>query len=384
VKFRVEGIVYDFDFVEEADQERLLKQWHKTAAVECVCQGERHTPNPLLYVKQVNDGLFFANNPLNSKNDIRHDFKCRYNRQGYRSLLIEKGIRVEENEISLNLDVDPPKARTERPLQPASVKYTDPVQRKKRERPDRKVQLTPLFFTMLQEYKVSEYRPGGRRNIASRLYKISEIIKVNGMRLSDILYVADNKAKWPNKEKHQLLIGWGRRSEPAIPHPTNQKFIRLPLYSVDDTNRRVTELTVLKSIYDQCESTVPEVDDGYYLLFRGPTHKGDKNIWDRQLCFIPAEEKTRIPVDSIYQAAMIEHLFDKRRHFEKPLIGNVTELFLDLEADIVVHDTEPKTNIEVAGKTSEKTARRLQEKRDSYNAKGYAYVEWDGTSPFPF
>jgi hypothetical protein len=388
MKFRVEGIVYDFDLLEEEDQDRLLKQWHKTKGAECLCQGERHSPNPLLYIKQVNDGLFFANYPSNGKNDIRHDFKCRYNRQGYRSLLEDKGIHVDENEIRVNLDVEIKRSATPTPVkleQPATVKFTDSKPSKKRERSERKVQITSLFLTMLQEYKVSEYRPGGRRNIASRLYKIAKIIKVNDMRLTDILYVADNKGKWPNREKHQLIIGWGRRSEAALPHPTNPKFVRLPLYSVDDPSRRVTELTVLKSIYEQCELQVPDVDGGYYLLFRGPAHKGDKNIWDRQICFIPAEEKmTRIPVQSAHEAAMIEYLADNKRHFEKPLIGNVTELFLDLNADIVLHDTEPKTIVDVTGNGSKKMTELLQEKREAYSAKGYDYVVWDGASPIIF
>jgi hypothetical protein len=386
MKFRVEGIVYDFDVLEEADQDRLLKKWHKVVAAECLCQGERHSPNPLLYIKQVNDGLFFANYPSNAKNEIRHDFKCRYNRQGYRSLLEDKGIYVGENEIAVNLDLElPRKAPGDSPEQPASAKLTYPQPRKKRERSERKVQIASLFLTMLQEYKVSEYRPGGRRNIANRLYKIAKIIKVNDMRLTDILYIADNKGKWPNREKHQLIIGWGRQSESALPHPTNPKFVRVPLYSVDDPDRRVTELTVLKSIYEQCEYSVTDVDGGYYLLFRGPAHKGDKNIWDRQISFIPAEEKmTRIPVQSALEAAMIEYLAIKGRHFEKPLIGNVTELFLELDADIVLHDTEPKTIVEVAGDRSGKPNRRMQEKREAYKAKGYDYVEWDGKSPITF
>jgi hypothetical protein len=384
MKFRVDGSIYDFYFLDEADQDRLMKEWHKTVAAECLCQGERTNPHPLLYVKQVNDGLFFANYPSNAKNDIRHDFKCRYNRNGYRSLLEEKGIHVQENGISVNLDLDLLRSSTaKKQEQVASAKFVDPQSRKNRERSERKVQMTSLFFTMLQEYKVSEFRPGGRRNIASRLYKIAEIIKINHLRLIDILYVTDNKGNWPNKEKHQFMIGWGRQSEPALPHPTNPKFVRLPLYSVDDPTRRVTELTVLKSIYEQCISPVPEVDGGYYLLFHGPTHKGDKNIWDRQLCFIPAEERTRIPVHTAYEAAVIEYLADKRCHFEKPLIGNVTELFLDLEADIILHDTEPKTIIEVVGSSIKKTTGGLQEKREAYLAKGYEYVQWDGVSPFP-
>jgi hypothetical protein len=389
MKFRVEGIVYDFDLIEEEDQDHLLKQWHKTSGVECLCQGERHNPNPLLYIKQVNDGLFFANYPSNGKNDIRHDFKCRYNRQGYRSLLDEKGIHVDENEIRVNLDLEVPRSTAPnanvKSGQSASVKLTESNPGKKQERSERKVQITALFLTMLQEFKVSEYRPGGRRNIASRLYKIAKIIKVNGMKLTDILYVADNKGKWPNRDKHQLIIGWGRRSEKALAHPTNPKFVRLPLYSVDDPSRRVTELTVLKSIYEQCESTIDNVDSGYYLLFRGPAHKGDKNIWDRQINFIPAEEKvTRIPVNSPQEAVMIEYLAENKRHFEKPLIGNVTELFLNENADIVLHDTEPKTIIDVIGNGNKNRITLLQEKQEAYRAKGYDYIQWNGESQIIF
>jgi hypothetical protein len=384
MKFKVEAIMYDFDYLEESIQDALLKEWHKSAAVECLCHGERHSPNPLLYVKQVNDGLFLANYPSNAKNDIFHDFKCRYNRQGYRSLLKDKGILVDENEIRVNLDVEQlkPKGPDVKISQPASAKFTDPQNRKKTERSERKVQIITLFFTMLQEYKASEYRPGGRRNIASRLYKIAKIIKVNDIRLTEILYIADNKGKWPNKDIHQLFIGWGRRSEAATPHPTNPRFVRVPLYSIDDPSLRVTELTVLKSIYEQCVSPVPDVDSGYYLLFRGPAHKSDKNIWDRQLIFVPAEEKkTRIPVQSANEAVMLEYLANTQRHFEKPLIGNVTELFLEQAADIVLHDTEPKTIINIIRSGSGTPVKIQEDKRELYKAKGYNYVEWDGISP---
>lgn len=387
MKFKVGAIMYDFDYLEESTQDTLLKEWHKSAAVECLCHGKRYNPNPLLYVKQVNNGLFLANYPSNNKNEIFHDFKCRYNRQGYRSLLKDKGILVDENEIRVNLDVEQPKPNVPAAKTPqqASAKFTDPQNHKKTERSERKVQIITLFFTMLQEYKVSEYRPGGRRNIASRLLKIAKIIKINDMRLTDILYIADNKGKWPNKDIHQLFIGWGRRSEGATPHPTNPRFVRVPLYSVDDPSFRVTELTVLKSIYEQCVSPVPDVDSGYYLLFRGPANKGDKNIWDRQLVFVPAEEKkTRIPVQSANEETMLEYLVINQRHFEKPLIGNVTELFLDQDADIVLHDTEPKTIINITRSGHGTPTRTQQSKRESYIAKGYNYVEWDGNSPILF
>ncbi|CAM4044247.1 hypothetical protein L1N85_19525 [Paenibacillus alkaliterrae] len=339
--------------------------------------------NPLLYVKQVNDGLFLANYPSNAKKDIR------LSSAGTIEMGIDHFWKRRASVLLVRTEFMSPltliwrrPTRPSKPEQPAIAKFTDP--KEKRERAERKVKLTSLFFTMLQEYKVSEYRPGGRRNIASRLYKIAEIIKVNRMPLSEILYVADKTGRWPNKDKHQLIIGWGRRREGVTPYPTNTKFVRLPLYSIDEPARKVTDLTVLKNIYDQCVSNETDVDDGYYMLFRGPANKSDKNIWDRQLCFIPAEEKTRIPVESSYEAAIIRNLHDKKRHFEKPLIGNITELFPELAADIVLHDTDPKTIIEVAGSRNTATSPRLQEKRESYGQKGYAYMEWDGESPFPF
>ncbi|MFC5402407.1 hypothetical protein [Cohnella soli] len=379
MRFRVEETIFDFEYLDEAEQDRLMASWHKSVAVECLCHGERHILNPLLYVKQVNDGLFFANYPSNAKNNVRHDYKCRYNRQGYRSLLQDKGVQVIDDEIRVNLDMDPSRPKSEKAAGPASAKLTDIKPRGKSEPTDRKVQLTTLFFTMLQEFKVTEFRPGGKRNIASRLYKIAKIIKVNGMPLFDMLYVADNKANWPKRDKHQFIIGWGRRSMPAIAHPTNPKFVRLPISSVDDPERLVTELTVLRSIYEQCTNPVPDVDSGYYVLFRGPTKKGDTNIWDRQLCFIPAEEqRTRIPVDSSAEAGLIQYLAEGRRHFERPLIGNVTELFSEQRIDIILHDTEPKTIIAL-----DEGGSILQKKQDGYVGKGFQFIAWDGKDSFP-
>jgi len=387
MKFRFGGRVYDFEMLLESQQDGLMQEWRNAGPVECLCQGEQHTRNPLLHVKLINDSLFFANNPSNSKNDVRHDFKCRYNRQGYRSLLEGQGIHIDDDEIRVNLDVDPPRlaaaAADQNSKQPVKAKFTDPEVRKKSEKLERKVRLPLLLFTMLQEYKVTEFRPNGQRNIAKRLYKIAQIIKVNDMPLIDILYVAEKEGKWP-RNKHQLIIGWGRRSAQTIEHPTNPKFVRVPLYSVDDPSHFVTEQTVLKSVFNKCTSEVPEVNGGYYIMFRGPAYKGDKNTWDRQIYFIPAEEeKTRIPVGSASEEKVIKHLADACRHFERPLIGNVTELFLDRAPDIVIHDTDPKTIVSVIGKGDGTIADR-QKKGEGYTSKGYSYVEWDGESPIPF
>ncbi|MFX3638004.1 MAG: hypothetical protein ACE3L7_05085 [Candidatus Pristimantibacillus sp.] len=366
--------------MDEVEQEMLLREWHKTAAVECLCQGVDHNPNPLLYVKQVNGSLFLANYPSNSKNNINHDFKCRYNRFGYRSLLADKGIRIGENEINISLDIDIPSKLSGNQKQPSAIQSG---QQRDRKETERKLKLTALLFMMLQEYKVSEYRPGGQRNISSRLKKIAKIINLNRVPLSDILFIADKAGRWPNKDTHQLIIGWGYRSKPAVPHPTNTKFMRLPLYSLDDPTLQITELTVLKNIYYSCSNPVPGVDCGYYLLFRGPTNKKDKNIWDRQLCFIPAEVNTRIPVSSVFEEMIIQHLYNSRRHFEKPLIGNVTELFNDQNADVLVHDSNPKIILGVKGSLLGTEGTLLQEKQASYLAKGYQYIEWDGNSPLP-
>jgi hypothetical protein len=56
-------------------------------------------------------------------------------------------------------------------------------------------------------------------------------------------------------------------------------------------------------------------------------------------------------------------------------------MFLDHRPDIILHDTDPKTIIAVAGIRDDRYKRRLNEKRETYTTRGYRYVEWDGVSP---
>jgi hypothetical protein len=196
------------------------------------------------------------------------------------------------------------------------------------------------------------------------------------MRLQDILYVASFAGRWPRIDKHFFIIGWGNRKIRAKPHPTNPKLVRLPLFSVDDPKILVAEVTILKNVYDRCDHGESNVNTGYYLLFRGPVGKMDTRTVDRQLCFVPAEEKTRIPVENEWEEQLIRLLFEQKRHFEKPLIGNVTELFLDAKPNIILHDTDPKTIIEVVD--TDQNNSYLQRKQEAYTEKGFRFIAWSG------
>lgn len=370
MRFRVNGRIIDFGYLEEEEHDRLLAEWHKSHPIECLCHGDGHSPNPLLYVKKINDGLFLANYPRNSKENILHQYQCKFNRQGYRSLLESKGLKITDNEIICTLDLGAPREeRATTAPRPASAVIPKKQYLRKESVP--RIKLESLFLTMLQEYKVSEYRPGGRRNIAKRLYKVAQTVKLNRRPLTEMLYIASTPGWWPKKDKHQMIIGWGHRRAKVTAHPTNPRFVRLPLYSVDDPEKHICDVTLLKSVYDRCDRGGTDVGEGYYVLFRGPLHSRDTVKWDRLLCFIPAEVMTRIPVSSGEERDLVRFLYDSKRHFEKPLIGNVTELFADGRPDVVLHDTEPKTIVEIGVDHDPK-------KLSAYREKGYRFTYWNG------
>ena len=370
LRFRVNGRIIDFGHLEEDEHDRLLADWHKSQAIECLCHGDAHSPNPLLYVKKINDGLFLANYPRNSKLNILHHFQCKYNRQGYRSLLESKGLKITESEIicTLDLDLDAPRRDTTSTRPAAAV---IPREQHIRRESVPRVKLETLFLTMLQEYKVSEYRPGGRRNISKRLYKVAQTVKINRRPLANMLYIASTPGWWPKKDKHQMIIGWGHRRAKVTRHPTNPRFLRIPLYSIDDPDTHICDLTLLKSVFDRCEREGVAGEEGYYILFRGPLHSRDTVKWDRVLCFIPAERMTRIPVMNDEERELVHFLYEHQRHFEKPLIGNVTEMFLEGRPDFILHDTEPKTIVEIRSSIDRK-------KQNAYREKGYLFAIWNG------
>jgi hypothetical protein len=104
----------------------------------------------------------------------------------------------------------------------------------------------------------------------------------------------------------------------------------------------------------------------------------DGKLVDSELVFEPADPITGITVESSYEAKMIQYLVGNNRNFYKPLVGNVTELFLDFQPDMVLKDSNPTTIIEVAGYQKEEYRNHLKIKEVSYTERGYHYIEWDG------
>ncbi|MGV2947880.1 hypothetical protein, partial [Acinetobacter sp. AGC35] len=174
---------------------------------------------------------------------------------------------------------------------------------------------------------------------------------------SNNIYLAKDEKSWYNYRKHRILIAWGDKTNfPGEVSESSPNTVKLPIFSLDDHSVRLGDISILKSVYSSATLTARNVSTGYWILY-----KIDKNdtLQDFELIFEPAEPFTGIPVESSYEKTMVQYLRENNRKFNKPLVGNVTEHFLDLRPDIILLDTLPTTIIEVAGYQNEVYRQRL-------------------------
>lgn len=358
----------------------LLSKWYNEKAhPECMCKEKR--PYPRLHVKKSSAGnLFLANNPNSNRGDRSHDFQCQFNLSstGYKGYLKEKGIVIDEDgEITCSLKKR--KSLNEKDGEPElSAGFNGSGPRRVTAATGENA-LRYLFLTWLQEARIHEYVPGQQRNLRSRLFRIMTKTKLDSIKLvSDNLYIANTDIRY-NFQKHRIIIAWGNKQDfPAMQSTTHSFIVNLPVFSLDDRHTRIQDISILKSVYDGATLTRRAVHTGYWVLYRSENENG--KLIEMELLFEPADPLTGIPLESSYEAGMIKFLVAKERHFQKPLVGNVTELLLDLRPDMVLFDTKPKTIIEVAGFQEEQYKMNLSKKREVYVNMGYHYIEWDGNS----
>lgn len=203
--------------------------------------------------------------------------------------------------------------------------------------------------------------------------------------MRDRFFIAMQQGYQPNFKKHEIIVGWGNRNLfPGKANPTDSRYINIPILSLTDKETVLFEQSVYKDVYNKCTYTNAAVSTGYWVLWKERDNVKDK-LFDRVLIFVPAEKHTMIPVDSSYEETMIKYLVDNERYFLKPVIGNVSSKFTDIEIDkrpdMLLKDTKPYTVIEVAGIKEEGYRKRLAEKREYYLASGYQYSQWDGDGP---
>lgn len=375
--FLVNGRVVDFfNFTDEKKKEFLMKHHHKTM-VECLCNGKQCPKHPVMFVKFMNDKYFLANHPDNNEKNIQHDFTCPYALGGYKKVIKKAGIIINKDGV-----ID---ARIEIPSQKKPGKTTVGA-REQGESPNKpggvsvkrdKGALITLFLTILIQNDVHVYLPFQQRNIAGRIYAAAVGATVNKSSLKDKLCVISAGHK-PNM-KHHLIIGWGNESTHPVQHEEKDFLIKIPLLSVNPHEEGVVaELTVLKRVFQKLDRIQAQVDTGYWVLWR-QEDKNSGKLTDQVLAFIPAEDHTRIPVESSHEAVMVHYLVENKREFRKPLIDNEEEM--DTRPDMILMDTTPATVIEVAGMDHEDYLKRLEFKRKLYRQKGFNYIEWNTVDP---
>lgn len=369
--FRVNGkIVRFFDLPEEKRTE-FLQKCHRKTMIQCLCR-DTHDPNPpLLIVKCRENKYFLANHPDNKDND--HEFTCPYALTGYKKVIKEAGIQIDE-QGNIDAKIEIPRERKQYKKETIGdrekgkdSKETSGVTRKRE-----KSALITLFYTILNKNKVEEYVPFQTRNISGRIYAATVNSRVNKHQLTNNFCVVTETHK--PKRKDLLVIAWGNE----ITHPPKlvqgkEFLVKIPIFSVNPSEQtQVSTLTVLKKVYENIHRLDTAVGTGYWVLWR--QEGKDKKLRDQVLAFIPAEEGTRIPVESSHEARMIQYLVAKKRHFTKPLFFDET---LEARPDIILLDTKPRTIIEVAGLDNDEYNARLKKKQGLYKSKGCQYLKWD-------
>ncbi|MGF7035352.1 hypothetical protein J2T17_006360 [Paenibacillus mucilaginosus] len=373
----------DMNEQEKALFAKLLYYWHTDGIhLECLCKDIG--PFPKLHVRESSAGkLYLSNNPGTNRGDRAHNFQCELNlpEEGYKGYLRQKGIDIsEDGEITCNLKKPDKRKAAE---DPQEAKIGGKTKNSSGSTPAAgENALRFLFLTLLQESRpgVHVYSPGRRREIHKRLYYTLKKTKLNKVKLNDSdFYIASSRARY-NFNKHRIAIFWGDKfAHPAVDSPSNTFTVNLPVFSIADPSEKLQDISILKSVYEAATLTGRAVGTGYWVLYREENKAG--KLIDTELIFEPAEPVTGIPVESSYEAQMIRRLVSEKREFKKPLIGNVTELFLAHRPDMVLLDTNPETIIEVAGFEDDDYQTRLASKREKYLERGYRYFQWDVKIP---
>lgn len=363
------GKRYDILNLREDERSKLYKIWRdEGATIECLCH-KTNKQYPLMHIKKSKNNTYFAsNNSKNSKNHIDHAADC-INNTAYRRNLGAKGIKIDDDG-TYHFTIINKKNKTE-DQQPAKdvtskvISYSKPGVSTVSESA-----LRYIFLALIEKYDIHHYRSGQVRNIDKRLYKACCETIINQKKLSDMVYIANGKYKYPSR-KHQFIIGWGKKDQYTADEST---FVSIPMYSVRDNQTHVYDQKIPNWIFSDATFTQAAVSTGYWIIWRDYDVKG--TLKDKQIIFVPAEETSMIPVDSSLEELMIKYLIDTNRSFRKPQIRAAGDYMLP---DFVLPDEEQDSIIEVAGLLDDPDYyNKLKEKEKNYKNNGYKYIEWDG------
>jgi hypothetical protein len=380
MKIKVNNKIHDISIQSYNQTQGLFKKLHENdilrTNVECLCN-ENRIPHPVMSVKKYEKKYVLVNKPSSHG---EHETACFYNKK-YREGARKKGITIKDDGTIEVKKLDTSKRHAsssdgERIPNSRNNNYyyyeNDPLCT---------CRVSSLFLTMLQKYNWHEYKPNGQRNLSGRLYTTGLETVVEGVTLNlNNLFVAKSEKQFVSSQR--LVIGWGNINNDALPGNIDFK-VKIPLYSVNDSSKLVTHIEVEETVYKEAKIVADKirnnVEQGFWVIWREPhvTKKGKQVVVAKYISFIPAEQTTKIPVESSYEETMVKYLVEEERHFKKPLIGDINdEHGIKLRPDMILYDTPKATMIEVAGDNSEKYLNRLEKKKEIYLRENYSYLEW--------
>lgn len=378
MKIKVNNKIHEISILSYHETQGLFKMWHENdilrTNVECLCNENRNS-HPVMSVKKYEKKYVLSNKP---SSHVEHETTCFYNKK-YREGARKKGITIKDDGTIEVKKLDISKRHTssgdgERIHNSRKHYYyeNDPLCT---------CRVSSLFLTMLQKYNWQEYKPNEQRNLYGSLYTTGLETVVEGVTLNlNNLFVAKSEKQFVSGQR--LVIGWGNINNDALPGYIDFK-VKIPLYSVNDSSKLVTHIEVEETVYKEAKIVANKirnnVEQGFWVIWRGPhvTKKGKQVVVAKYISFIPAEQTTKIPVESSYEDMMVKYLVEEERHFKKPLIGDIKEEHgIKLRTDMILYDTPKATMIEVAGDNSEKYLNRLEKKKEIYLRENYLYLEW--------
>lgn len=353
--------VYNLSEMNFEQVQSLFRKWYygdfKKDRIECLCI-EHQKLYPKLHLRKRNN-IGLVNNRKNYQ--AMHDPSCEFNTR-YRERLKEHGVVIDDGYIK----VDQLSKETSR--------------------------LSTLFSVMLEQAGINRYDPDEVRNISTRILSAASKVIIEGLQMIKgnvfRIFVAKEivtksgkvKPLWlnhnPKNNGHNLVIGWGKiKKNPIVIRDGNKpEKIKISLYSLDNTDKHIADIEVLKRVYDKDVIYFDGCEAGYWLIWRTQHKKYDYIFEDKKIIFMPAEENTRIPIDNIYEANAIKHLVSQGKTFKKPILKE--DLKNGHRPDFIIYDDFPFTILEIVG-LSDGYRNYQTKRRKYYNTINYKYRQWN-------
>ncbi|PPA84153.1 hypothetical protein C4A76_18125 [Brevibacillus laterosporus] len=375
MKIKVNNNFYDLEKLSDKELQNHLGEWKRISNVKvgcCCIEGDQLPPLEIVLRSQR---YYLRGKKL--KGGL-HSLECRFNRSYSKVLLPPKGIKYNEDYMIVTKIDFQSKSHKE------NVEYREkgksPISRTNNPKHHGN-RLYWVFQLLLEREQVHIFNPTRKKYVASAIRRAARSTFIGKKLLYDHLAVLGGNFN-SSSDKHDLIVAWGNKAtHPIIPE---EKHKLIPLLCLDTGEfleyAKISNSNFEKSILMDERN----VATGYWLIWKNyftPPNQNKPRRYVERILFIPAEEHTKIPVESGLENQMVSLLASKTYHFKKPLVSNVTEDFLNLRPDMLVYNKYGKDIIiEVAGLLHDPTyANRLKEKREIYSTYDqYEYIEWNG------